>query len=83
MKFKKDLSPEAKSRVDAADKLLKDPARLESLRRTGLMGSEREDAFDRLASLAALILQVPLTIVSLVSDDQQFFKAGFGLRAHT
>ncbi|RYZ63642.1 MAG: GAF domain-containing protein, partial [Proteobacteria bacterium] len=43
------------------------------------MGSEREEAFDRLASLAAFILKVPLTIVSLISDKQQFFKAGYGL----
>ncbi|HEY0094155.1 MAG TPA: GAF domain-containing protein, partial [Archangium sp.] len=43
------------------------------------MDTPREEAFDRLARLAAEILNVPLTIVSLVDADKQFFKADFGL----
>ncbi|HEX8436994.1 GAF domain-containing sensor histidine kinase [Archangium sp.] len=43
------------------------------------MDTPREEAFDRLAHLAAEILNVPLTIVSLVDAEKQFFKADFGL----
>lgn len=43
------------------------------------MGTPREEVFDRLCRLAAKILNVPLTIVSLVDDQRQFFKADYGL----
>jgi signal transduction histidine kinase len=59
--------------------LLKDQSRLKALVETGQMGSPREEAFDRLTRLAAKILNVPLTIVSFISDDQQFFKSFHGL----
>ncbi|WP_244238552.1 GAF domain-containing sensor histidine kinase [Corallococcus terminator] len=43
------------------------------------MDTPREEAFDRLAHLAAELLHVPLTIISLVDANKQFFKADFGL----
>ncbi|HZI13459.1 MAG TPA: GAF domain-containing sensor histidine kinase [Myxococcus sp.] len=43
------------------------------------MDTPREEAFDRLARLAAELLHVPLTILSLVDADRQFFKADYGL----
>ena len=81
MQFSADLSDNAKRRIEACDLLLHNAQRLRALQRTGLMGSPQEQAFDRLAHLAARILNVPLTIVSLVSDTKQFFKAAFGLPA--
>ncbi|SEU38971.1 GAF sensor signal transduction histidine kinase [Myxococcus fulvus] len=43
------------------------------------MDTPQEEAFDRLARLAAQLLDVPLTIMSLVDSERQFFKADFGL----
>lgn len=81
MTFNGALDPEAQSRVEACDGVLNDPKRLQALEKTQLMGTEREEAFDRLATLAARILKAPLTIISLVSEKTQFFKAAYGLPA--
>jgi signal transduction histidine kinase len=77
--FGGDLPPDTSQRVEKCDQRLTDPARLAALERTRLMDSPREEAFDRLAHLAARALKAPLTIISLVGADKQFFKAGFGL----
>ena len=53
--------------------------RLAALERSGLMDSEREDAFDRLTRLAARLLGVPVSLVSLVDDRRQYFKSAVGL----
>jgi GAF domain-containing protein len=79
MKFTGALNPEIKARIEACDSLLHDPKRLDALKRTGLMGTPRELAFDRLAELAARVLRVPLTIVSFIGDKTQFFKASSGM----
>ena len=81
VKFTGDLSSQLESRILVCDGKLHDPSRLATLKSSGLMDSPREAAFDRLASLAARILEVPLTIISLVGESKQFFKAGFGLPA--
>ncbi|MGQ0732095.1 MAG: GAF domain-containing protein [Acidobacteriota bacterium] len=54
-------------------------ARLESLRRTALLDSPPDAAFDRLTRLASNILGVPVALVSLVDDRRQFFKSQVGL----
>lgn len=79
MKFSGVLDSNTQSRVDLCDSNLHNPARLAALRQTGLMDSARDPAFDRIADLAAKLLQVPLTIISLVGDEKQFFVAAHGL----
>jgi PAS domain S-box-containing protein len=59
--------------------VLADPARLAALRQTNLLGTPAEDAFDRLARLAARTLGVPVALVSLIDFDRQFLKACVGL----
>lgn len=59
--------------------LLRSPSRLDALRRTGLLDSPPEEAFDRLTRLAAATLGVPVALVSLVDCDRQFFKSCIGL----
>jgi formate hydrogenlyase transcriptional activator len=54
-------------------------ARLEAVRRTCLLDSPPEEAFDRLTSLATSVLRVPVAYVSLVDDHRQFFKSQRGL----
>jgi len=62
--------------VDAA---IRDTHRLDALRRTALLDSGREEAFDRLTRLAATILRAPIALVSLVDSGRQFFKSAIGL----
>ena len=58
---------------------LSSPARLAALRRTALLDSPPEAAFDRLTALAAAVLRAPIALVSLVDEHRQFFKSAVGL----
>ena len=58
---------------------LNNPKRLEALRATSLLDSPPEEAFDRLTRLAGSILNTPVSLVSLVANNRQFFKSQFGL----
>jgi two-component system, sensor histidine kinase and response regulator len=58
---------------------LTDPARLHALARTGLMDSEPEEAFDRLTRLASTLLGAPVSTVTLVDDERQYFKSAVGV----
>ncbi|MCB0063397.1 MAG: PAS domain S-box protein [Caldilineaceae bacterium] len=53
--------------------------RLHALEETGLLDSKSERAFDRLTELARRLLHVPVALVSLVTDERQFFKSSAGL----
>ena len=59
--------------------VLADPARLAAVRQTNLLDTPAEDAFDRVARLAARLLEVPIALVPLIEDDRQFLKACVGL----
>jgi formate hydrogenlyase transcriptional activator len=59
--------------------VLEDEARLEALRRTSLLDSPPEEAFDRLTRLATTVLHVPVAIISLLDRDRQFIKSACGL----
>ena len=56
-----------------------DPDRLAALQATGLMDSAPDPGFDRLAGLAAEMIDAPVALVSLVGEDRQFFKSCIGL----
>lgn len=58
---------------------LDDPLRLGAITASGLMDSPPEEAFDRLTRIAARLLGVPTTLVSVVDDRRQFFKSAQGL----
>ena len=58
---------------------IQDPARLAALRKTALLDSPTEEAFDRLTRLAVRLLGAPVALVSLVDADRQFFKSAIGL----
>ncbi len=79
MKFLGELDEASLGRTQRCNRRLTDPSRLQAIRGTGLMDTPQEEAFDRLARLAAQLLDVPLTIMSLVDAERQFFKADFGL----
>jgi PAS domain S-box-containing protein len=58
---------------------LTDPDRLAALRQTRLLDTPAEAVFDRLARLAARLLDVPIALMSLIDQDRQFVKASVGL----
>jgi two-component system cell cycle sensor histidine kinase/response regulator CckA len=59
--------------------LLTRPDRLAALRRTALLDTPPEEAFDRLTRMASRLLGTPVSLISLVADDHQFFKSAIGL----
>lgn len=57
--------------------------RLRSLRELGVLDSEPEREFDALVKVAAAVCGVPISLVSLVDEDRQWFKANVGLEGVT
>lgn len=53
--------------------------RLEVLNRYKILDTPRESDFDDLVRLAAQICQTPISLVSLVDRDRQWFKGRYGL----
>ncbi len=60
------------------ERLRRDSKRLDAVRRTGLLDSPPEPTFDRLTRLAAKLVDVPATFISLVDKDRDFYKSCFG-----
>jgi signal transduction histidine kinase len=60
--------------------ILNDPKRVEALRRLCLLNTPADPAFDRLTRLAADILNAPISLVTLVDAEYQFFKSQVGLQ---
>ena len=56
-----------------------DGGRLAALRDTALIEAEPDDAFARLNRIAVELLGVPVSLVSLVDEDRQFFAGQVGL----
>src|SRR5688500_17155050 len=56
-----------------------EPARLAELRRFAVRDTPPEKAFDNLTALAAQVFSVPISTVTLVDEDRQWFKSCFGL----
>jgi len=53
--------------------------RLEALRRFDVLDTPRDGAFDRITRLASEMLEMPISIVSLVDYDRIWFKSTYGL----
>lgn len=60
-------------------KLMDEPARLAALERYEVLDTPREPSFDRITDLVRSILGVPISAVSLVDTDRQWFKSLAGL----
>ena len=56
-----------------------EPERLEALRRFDVLDTPRDGAFDRITRLASEMLEMPISIVSLVDHDRIWFKSTHGL----
>ncbi len=55
--------------------------RLQSLQGLGVLDSGAEQEFDALVQAAALVCDVPVSLLSLVDAERQWFKASIGLDA--
>ena len=66
-------------REDELARAISDPARLEALRRTALLDSPPEEAFDRLTRAAMVVVRAPIALVTLLDSDRHFFKSQCGL----
>ena len=58
---------------------VRDRGRVRALRRSRILDTPPEEHFDRLAALAARVVNAPVALVSLVDEDRQFFKSCLGL----
>ncbi len=55
-----------------------EPARLEAVARSGLVGSAPDIAFDRLVRLAAHATSAPIAMFTLITRTEQWFKSRLG-----
>ena len=56
-------------------------ARLNALRRTRLLDTPPEEAFDRVTRRLSEIFDAPISLMSLIDEDRQFWKSQHGLPA--
>jgi GAF domain-containing protein len=64
--------------VDKAGGVLGDPERLRAVRRLGL-GAQADSAFDRIAILVERLVDVPVSVVTVLDADRQFLPGQVGL----
>lgn len=65
--------------MSAAPPHVDEGRRLAALRRLGILDTAPEERFDRITRLATLVIGVPITLVSLIDEDRQWFKSRVGL----
>lgn len=58
---------------------ISDPARLRALYATGLLDSAPEEVYDRITRAAAAALDAPLSSMTLIDADRQYFKSSVGM----
>jgi len=65
--------------VNLNPRLENEDERLEALRDYQILDSSIELEFDRLTELASLVCDVPISLISLIDKDRQWFKSNLGL----
>jgi diguanylate cyclase (GGDEF)-like protein len=62
-------------------KLTDEAGRLAALERYEVLDTAKEPGFDRITSLVSTVLQVPMSTVSLIDADRQWFKSCVGVKS--
>lgn len=70
--------PPADTSGSNLESALRDTTRLEALVETRLLDTPPEESFDRLTRLAAKLIGVPATFISLVDQNRDYYKSCFG-----
>ena len=65
--------------MDIKERAIRDPARLQALRRLGLVDAPPDPALDRLTLVAQRVLRVPVALICLVDADRQIIVSAVGL----
>ncbi len=60
---------------------LNENKRIKALQELNILDTIEEDAYDQLTSIASQICDVPISLVSLIDSDRQWFKSHHGLDA--
>lgn len=68
-------APATKTEID---RVLRDPDRLAAVLRSGLLDSDPEDAFDRMTQIAARVTGAPVSFISVLDANRDFYKSCFG-----
>jgi len=70
---------ESRLGVTSLEAAIQSRDRLKALQSTELLDTPPERAFDRLTELVCRILKAPISMVTLIDADRQFYKSGQGL----
>jgi signal transduction histidine kinase/CheY-like chemotaxis protein len=65
--------------MQSADLPDNETSRLAALQQLGVLDSGPEQEFDALIQVASLVCGVPISLISLIDSDRQWFKANIGL----
>ncbi len=68
--------------MNLVTKLDDEEGRLSALCRYNILDTGNEERFDRITKIASMALDVPITLVSLVDADRQWFKSNQGLKVN-
>ena len=68
--------------IQTDPKLQDEAGRLAALHRYEVLDTPREEAFDRITGLVSAVLGVPISTVSLIDADRQWFKSCVGVSSH-
>lgn len=58
---------------------LRDPARLATLRRSQILATGQNEVFDALTRIAAGVLDAPVSVLSVIDNDRQYFLGATGV----
>lgn len=63
------------------DKFIKESERLKALDSYSILDTLPEDEYDQLTTIAAQICGTPMSLISLIDENRQWFKSHFGIDA--